>query len=126
MTDWDKELAKIDKQLASMSDDQLVAPQAAQRVDRRSSTPVACRSWRALCPNLSCSKREQGTGNREQGLRDPGMAALFPDPRGLFPVRTHFPSSTDNVRSSCRDSSAACPAPALSPRHSSRARGAWP
>jgi putative flippase GtrA len=26
MTDWDKELAKIDKQLASMSDDELIAP----------------------------------------------------------------------------------------------------
>ena len=26
MTDWDKELAKIDKQLASMSDEELVAP----------------------------------------------------------------------------------------------------
>src|SRR5437764_289771 len=29
MTDWDKELAKIDKQLASMGDDQLVAPTSA-------------------------------------------------------------------------------------------------
>jgi putative flippase GtrA len=30
MTDWDKELAKIDKQLASMSDEELVAPSAAR------------------------------------------------------------------------------------------------
>ena len=30
MTDWDKELAKIDKQLASMSDDELVAPPPAR------------------------------------------------------------------------------------------------
>lgn len=30
MTDWDKELAKIDKQLASMSDEELVAPAPAR------------------------------------------------------------------------------------------------
>src|ERR1051325_192939 len=37
MTDWEKELAKIDKQLASMSDDQLVAPPA---VPGRASLPA--------------------------------------------------------------------------------------
>jgi len=36
MTDWDKELAKIDKQLASMSDEELVAPVAG-----RPSVPAA-------------------------------------------------------------------------------------
>ena len=38
---WDKELAKVDKQLASLSDDQLVAPAAPVAAPRETGRPSA-------------------------------------------------------------------------------------
>jgi hypothetical protein len=61
MTDWDKELAKIDKQLASMSDADLLGEQARPALPAGKVAPPARPSSKAAAPAAADDSSDGGT-----------------------------------------------------------------